>query len=310
MLALAAAPTLAQSYPARSVRVIVPFSAGGGTDFIGRTVTQRLSELWRQPVVVDNRPGGTTVIGSDIVAKSVPDGYTLLVTPVPFSIIPSFFAKLPFDPISDFEPIALFNTAPLVMVVNPVVPARSVKDLIGIAKSKPGILNFGSSGNGSSNHLAGELFNTMAGVRMVHVPYKGSAQVLTDLVGGHVDVAITTLTSSVALIKSGKLRPLAITSLERFPAMPAIPTLHESGLKGFQAVAWNGLSAPARTPKHIIEKINADVVKVVQSPEVVERFRNEGAIAAIGTADDFKSFVRSEIAKWRKVIQAAGIKPN
>ena len=296
----------AQSYPARPVRVIVPFPPGG-TDFIGRVVMQKLSELWGQPVVVENRPGGTTVIGSDIVAKAVPDGYTLLVTPVPFAIVPSISRKLPYDPLKDFEPVALFNITPLVFVVNPTVPARSVRELIALAKAKPGVLNFGTSGIGSSNHLAGELFNVMAGVRIAHIPYKGSAPALIDLVGGHVDLVVSTLTSAVPLIKADKLRPLAVTSLRRSGEWSTIPTLDESGLKGFQAVAWNGLTAPARVPKDIVSRINADVARVLTLPDVIEKFKNEGAEPASMSAAEFGAFLREELAKWGKVVQFAKI---
>jgi tripartite-type tricarboxylate transporter receptor subunit TctC len=310
LLATACGAAHGQSYPARSVRMVVPFPAGGGTDFIGRTVGARLSELWGQPVVMDNRPGATTVLGAEIVARSPPDGYTLLVTPVPFSIVPNLQARLPFDPLKDFEPIALYNIAPLVLIVNPIVPVKTVQDLIALARSKPGVLNFGTSGTGSSNHLAGELFNAMAGVRITHVPYKGSPPALVDLVGGHVDLAVTTLTSAVGLIKSGKVRPVAVTSLKRSSAMPEIPTMDESGLKGFQADAWNGISAPARTPREIVTRINADVARVLQMPDVIEKFRNEGAEPAAMAPEQFAAFVRSEIAKWGKVIRLANIRPE
>jgi tripartite-type tricarboxylate transporter receptor subunit TctC len=303
---LATTTANAQTYPSRAVRVVVPFPPGG-TDFIGRVVCQKLNEAWGQPVVVENRPGGTTVIGTDIVAKAPPDGYTLLVTPVPFAIVPSISPKLPYDPLKDFEPIALFNITPLVFVVNPVVPARSIKDLIALARAKPGLLNFATSGVGSSNHLAGELFNVMAGVKIVHVPYKGSAPAMIDLVGGHVDLAVTTLTSAVPLIKAGKLRPLAVTSLQRSPQYADIPTMDESGLKGFQAVAWNGLSAPARTPKDIVNRINADVAKALQSPDVIEKFRNEGAQPVSMSPAEFAAFIRDELAKWNKVVTFAKI---
>lgn len=295
-----------QAYPARAVRVVVPFPPGG-TDFIGRVVSQKLSEFWAQPVVVENRAGGTTVIGTEIVAKAPPDGYTLLVTPVPFAIVPNIASKLPYDPLKDFEPIALFNITPLVFVVNPTVPARSAKDLIALAKARPGGLNFATSGVGSSNHLAGELFNVMAGVKIVHVPYKGSAPAMIDLVGGHVDLAVTTLTSAVQLIKAGKLRPLAVTSLQRSPEYPEIPTMDESGLKGFQAVAWNGLSAPAKTPRDIINKINADVARALRSPDVIDKFRNEGAQPVVMSATDFSTFIRDELAKWGRVVKFAKI---
>jgi tripartite-type tricarboxylate transporter receptor subunit TctC len=298
----------AQSYPSRAVRLIVPFAAGGSTDIIARTIGQKLNEAWGQPVVVDNRPGGSTVIGTDAVAKAAPDGHTLLITPAPFTIVPSLIAKLPYDPARDFEPVTLINTTPLVVVVHPGVPAKTINELISLAKKKPGTLNYGSSGSGGSNHLAGELFNAMAGVKMVHVPYKGNAPALADLVGGHVDVVFNGLTSAMPLIKSGRLRALAVTSLQRSAALPGMATLDELGLKGFQAVAWNGLTAPARTPKDIIAKLNAEVLKIVRSPELAERLKAEGSDPVGNSPDQYAAFLREEIAKWRKVIRFAGIK--
>ena len=298
----------AQSYPVKPVRLVVPFAAGGSTDIIARTVGQKLNEMWGQPVVVDNRPGGSTVIGTDAVAKAPPDGHTLLITPAPFTIVPSLIAKLPYDPARDFEPVTLINTTPLVVVVHPGVPAKSIKELVALAKRKPGALNYGSSGSGGSNHLAGELFNAMAGVKMVHIPYKGNAPALADLVGGHVDVVFNGLTSAMPLIKSGRLRALAVTSLRRSAALSDMPTLDELGLKGFQAVAWNGLTAPARTPKDIVGKLNADVLKVVRSPELAERLKAEGSDPVGNSPDQYAAFLRDEIAKWRKVIRFAGIK--
>ena len=304
----AAAPVRAQTYPAKAVRLIVPFAAGGSTDIIGRVIAQKLNEMWGQPVLVDNRAGGSTVIGTEIVAKAPPDGHTLLVTPAPFTIVPSLMQKLPYDPHKDFEPITLINTTPLVVVVHPGVPAKSIKELVALAKAKPGALNYGSSGSGGSNHLAGELFNAMAGVKMVHVPYKGNAPALTDLVGGHVDVVFNGLTSALPLIKSGKLRALGVTSLNRSAALPGSPTLDESGLKGFQAVAWNGLTAPARTPKAVIDKINADVMKVIRSPELVEKLKAEGSDPVGSSVEQYARFLREEIAKWNKVIKFANIR--
>jgi tripartite-type tricarboxylate transporter receptor subunit TctC len=298
----------AQSYPAKPVRLVVPFAAGGSTDIIARVLGQKLNEMWGQPVLVDNRAGGSTVIGTEIVAKAPPDGHTLLVTPAPFTIVPSLAAKLPYDPQKDFEPITLINTTPLVVVVHPGVPAKSVKELAALAKSKPGVLNYGSSGSGGSNHLAGELFNSMAGVKMVHVPYRGNAPALTDLVGGHVDVVFNGLTSALPFIKSGKLRALGVTGLERSSTLPAVPTLDEAGLKGFQAVAWNGLSAPARTPKNVIDKINADVLKVIRAPELVEKLKAEGSDPVGSSVEQYTRFLREEIAKWNKVIRLANIK--
>jgi tripartite-type tricarboxylate transporter receptor subunit TctC len=305
---LAASSAVAQTFPSKAVRLVVPFAAGGSTDIIGRTLGQKLNEMWGQPVVVDNRPGGSTVIGTDVVAKAAPDGHTLLITPAPFTIVPSLVAKLPYDPAKDFEPITLINTTPLVIVVHPGVPAKSVKELIALAKRRPGALNYGSSGSGGSNHLAGELFNAMAGVKLVHIPYKGNAPALIDLIGGHVDVVFNGLTSAMPFIKSGKLRALAVTSIARAGSLPEMPTLDELGLRGFQAVAWNGLTAPARTPKDIIARINADVLKVVRSPELVERLKAEGSDPVGNSPAEYSAFLRDEIAKWARVIRFAGVK--
>jgi tripartite-type tricarboxylate transporter receptor subunit TctC len=309
-LALTAGAACAQTYPAKAVRLVVPFLAGGSTDIVGRTVAQKLSEMWGQQVFVDNRPGGGTTIGTDMVAKAAPDGYTLLVTPAPFTINPSLLAKLPYDALNDFAPITLINTTPLVMVVHPGVPAKNVKELIALAKAKPGKLNFGSSGTGGSNHLAGELFDAMAGVKMVHIPYKGNAGALTDIVGGHLDVVYNGITSAIALIRGGKLRALAVTSLQRSAALPEVPTLDESGLKGFEAVAWNGLTAPAKTPRDVILKINADVIKIVNSPELKERLKADGSDPVGNSPEQYAAFLRNEIAKWAKVIKFANVKPE
>ena len=300
----------AQTYPTKAVRLVVPFLAGGSTDIVGRTVAQKLSEMWGQQAFVDNRPGGGTTIGTDMVAKAAPDGYTLLVTPAPFTINPSLLAQLPYDALNDFAPITLINTTPLVMVVNPGVPAKNVKELIALAKARPGKLNFGSSGTGGSNHLAGELFDAMTGVKMVHIPYKGNAGALTDIVGGHLDVVYNGITSAVALIRGGKLRALAVTSLQRSAALPDVPTLDESGLKGFEAVAWNGLSAPAKTPRDVIMKINADVIKIVNSPELKERLKADGSDPVGNSPEQYAAFLRNEITKWARVIKVANVKPE
>ena len=298
----------AQTYPAKTVRLIVPFAAGGSTDIMGRLVAQKLSEAWGQQVIVDNRPGGSTVIGTDIVAKSAPDGHTLLVTPAPFTIVPSLLKKLPYDPARDFEPITLINTTPLVVVVNPGVPAKNIRELIALAKARPGVLNFGSSGSGGSNHLAGELFNAMANVRIMHVPYKGNAPALTDLIGGHVDIVFNGLTSALQYIKSGRLRALAVTSLKRSAALPEMPTLDESGLKGFQAVAWNGLTGPAGTPRVAVDRAASDVARIMKSPELAAYLQREGSDPVGSTTAEYRAFLTDEIAKWKKVIARAGIK--
>jgi tripartite-type tricarboxylate transporter receptor subunit TctC len=298
----------AQNYPNRPVRFVVPFAAGGSTDIVARTLGAKLNEVLGQSFIVDNRPGGGTVIGTETVARSPADGYTLLVVPAPFTINPSLLPKLPYDPLNDFTPVTLINTTPLVVVVNPSVPARNIKELITLAKAKPGMLNYGSSGTGGSNHLAGELFQAMAGVKMVHVPYKGNAPALTDLVGGHVDLVFNGLTSAFPLIKSGKLRPLAMTSMRRSEVLPEMPTLDESGLKGFEAVAWNGLAGPAKIPQEAVDRLSSAVRKVLTNPEMRERLRSEGSDPVGSTPAEFAQFLRNEITKWGKVIKLSGAK--
>jgi tripartite-type tricarboxylate transporter receptor subunit TctC len=308
VLLLAALGAQARAFPDRPVRLVVPYTAGGSTDLIARALGHELSAMWGQPVVIDNRPGAGTIIASDIVARSAPDGHTLLVTTTSFTIVPSLTARLPYDPDKDFEPITLLSTTPLVLVVNPSVPARSVTELIALAKARPGQLHFGSAGSGGSNHLAGELFNAMAGVKLVHIPFKGNAPALNDLVGGHVDVLFNGLPSAIPLIKAGKLRPLAVTSLTRAGALPDVPTLDEMGLKGFRAVAWSALSAPARTPEAVIAKISADARKVLHTPALVQRLKAEGSDPVGNSPEEFAAFLREETVTWRKVIELAGIK--
>jgi tripartite-type tricarboxylate transporter receptor subunit TctC len=298
----------AQNYPSKPVRLIVPFAAGGSTDVIARILAPKLSEVWGQQVIVDNRPGGNTVIGTDIVAKSPPDGHVLLVTPAPFTVVPSVLTKLPYDPAKDFEPITLINTTPMGFVVHPGVPAKNLKELIALAKARPGQMNFGSSGSGGVPHLSGELLNTMAGLKIIHVPYKGNAPALADLVGGPVDMAFNGLTSVMAFIKSGRLRVLGVTSLTRTAALPEVPTFDEQGLKGFQAVAWNGLTAPARTPKEAIVRIQEASARIIKSPELAEQLKRDGSDPVGSTTAEFTAHLRDEVVKWKKVLDRAGIK--
>jgi len=298
----------AQAYPSKAVRLVVPFAAGGSTDIMGRLVAQKLSEVWGQQVIVDNRPGGSTTIGTDIVAKSAPDGHTLLVTPAPFTIVPSLLKKLPYDPAKDFTPITLINTTPLVVIVHPGVPVKNIKELIALAKARPGVLNFGSSGSGGSNHLAGELFNAMANVKITHVPYKGNGPAMIDLLGGHIDMAYNGLTSAMQHIKSGKLRALGVTSLKRSAALPEMPTVDEQGVKGFQAIAWNGLTGPAGIPKAAVDRVAGDVARLMKSPELVEFLKREGSDPVGSSTAEYTAFLSSEITKWKKVIERAGIK--
>jgi len=309
VLALIAAGAGAQSYPTKPIRLVVPFPAGGTTDILAREVGQRLSLSLGQSVVVDNRPGAGGNIGSELVAKSAPDGYTLLMATVgTHAINPSLYAKMPYDHVKDFAPVVLVAGVPNVLEVTPSLPVNSVADLIKLAKEKPGQINFASSGNGTSIHLSGELFKTMAGVDMTHVPYKGSAPALTDLIGGQVQVMFDNLPSSLPQIKAGKLRAIAVTSAERAPALPNVPTIAESGLPGFEATSWFGLVAPAGTPPAIIARINADVNQWLQSPEAREKLLAQGAAAAGGTPEQFAAYIRTETEKWARVVKASGAK--
>jgi len=309
LLMLGAAGALAQNYPAKPIRLVVPFPAAGTTDILAREVAQRLSVLWGQSVVVDNRPGAGGNIGSDLVAKSAPDGYTLLMGTVgTHAINPSLYSKMPYDHVKDFTPVILVAGVPNVLEVTPSLPVNSVADLIKLAKEKPGQLNFASSGSGTSIHLSGELFKAMAGVDMTHVPYKGSAPAITDLMGGQVQLMFDNLPSSLGQIKAGKLRAIAVTSAQRAAALPNVPTIAESGVPGFEASSWFGILAPAGTPPAIVARINADVNQWLQSAEAKDKLLAQGAVAAGGTPADFAAHIRAETEKWAKVVKISGAK--
>ena len=301
----------AQSYPNRTIRLVVPFPAAGTTDILARAAAQKLTEAFGQSVVVDNRPGAAGNIGSDLVAKSAPDGYTLLMGTVgTHAINPSLYSKMPYDHVKDFVPVVLVAGVPNVLVVNPALPVNSVADLIKLAKDKPGQINFASSGSGTSIHLSGELFKTMAGVDITHVPYKGSSPALIDLIGGQVQIMFDNLPSALPQIKAGKLRAIAVTSLKRAPVLPDVPTISESGLPGFEASSWFGVLAPAGTPAPIVARINAEVNKWLQSAEAREKLLSQGAEAAGGTPEHFGALIKKDIELWRKVVQKAGVKPE
>jgi len=304
---LSAAQTPA--YPMKPIRLVVPFPPGGATDIIARAVAQKLSETWGQSIVVDNRPGAGGNIGTELVAKAPPDGYTLEMGTVgTHAINASLYAKIPFDNVKDFVPIILVAGVPNVLEVTPSLPVNSVQELITYAKANPGKLNFASSGNGTSIHLSGELFKVMTGVQMTHVPYKGSAPALQDLIAGQVQLMFDNLPPSLPQIKSGKLRALAVTSATRAPALPDVPTVAESGLPGFEASSWFGLLAPAGTPPAIIAKINAEVAAWLASPEGKEKLASIGANAAGGSPEDFARHIQAETAKWAKVVKESGAK--
>ena len=298
----------AQSYPAKAVRMIVPFPPGGGTDYTARLIGQKLSELWAQPVVIENRPGASTIIGSEIVVKSPPDGYTLLMGSTNHTINPSLIAKLPYDTIKDFAPITVCVTSSYVVVVHPSLPVKSVKELIALAKARPGEINYASSGSSGPQHIAGELFKLMAKVNMTHVPYKGGGPAVVALLGGHVQMQFSTPVSALPHVKTGKLRPLAVTGLKRSEAVPELPTISEAALPGYEAVTWWGLFAPARTPRDIVNKIHGDVVKVLQTADTREKLAREGVSPAGTTPEQFAAMIDKDIVTLGKVVKAANVK--
>ena len=303
------AAAAADAYPAKPVRFVVAFPPGGGTDIIARSIAQKLTERIAQQVVVDNRPGAGGNIGTDIVAKSAPDGYTMLMGSAgPLAINASLFGKMPFDPIKDLAPVTLAASTPNVLVVHPSLRAATVKELIALAKARPGEINFASSGHGTPAHLAGELFNSMAGVKMVHVPYKGAAPALADLLGGQVQLMFSTMPPALPHVKDGKLRALAVTSAKRSPAAPDLPTLDEIALPGFEANTWHGVVVPAGTPATIVARLNREIVAILHLPEVVERLSGQGAEPVGSTPEEFAAYIRSETLKWAKVVRDSGAK--
>ena len=308
LCALSLAPVAAaQTYPAKPVRIIVPYAAGGNTDFTARALAEKLGDVYKRQFIVENRPGGATNIGTEAVAKAAPDGYTLLMGGASNAINMSLFNKLPYDTLRDFEPIALCVKGANVLAIHPSLPAKNTKEFIALAKSQPGKLNFASSGLGSSNQMAGELLKMMTGINIVHVPYKGNAPAVTDLLGGHVEMIFSGVPAVQPHMQSGRIRGIAIGSLKRFPAVPDLPTFDESGVKGYEATTWFGLMAPAKTPKEILTRLNADVDKAIRSPDVKERFINDGLEPMGGSAESFAKFIRAEIDKYAKVIKAVGI---
>ncbi len=296
----------AQAYPARPVRIIVPYPPGGATDVMARTVAQKLNESWQHAVVVENKPGASGSVGSEIVAKSAPDGYTLLVQGTQHAINLSLYKQLPYDTLRDFVPINYIASAPFLLVLHPSVPANTVAELIAYIKARPGGLNYGSSGVGGGAHLAGEIFKTAAGVPLTHIPYKGAAPAMADLLGGQVTMVFDPIPTSITQVRAGRLKALAITSAKRSALMPELPTVAESGLPGFDVSAWFGLYGPAAMPKDIAIKLNAEVNRILQLPEVKEKFAGLGAESMIMNTDQFAVHLRAEIAKFAKAIKDSG----
>ena len=299
---------LAQNYPAKPIRMIVAYPPGGGTDIVGRMVAQKLAGNFGQTVVIDNRGGAAGNIGSEIAARSAPDGYTVLMGNVaPNAINVSLYARLAYDPVRDFAPVSLVASTPNILVVQPSLPVKAVSDLVALAKARPGALNYPSAGLGSSSHLAGELFDSIAAVKMVHIPYKGGGPALTDLLGGQVQLMFATMPAAMPHVRSGRLRAIAVTSAKRSQAMPELPTIGET-LQGYEASTWYGLLAPAGTPRAIVMALHAEIVKILRVAETKERLLAQGFEPVGGTPAEFGAYIKAEIAKWAAVIKAAGIR--
>ncbi len=297
----------AQGYPVKPIRVVVPYAPGGSTDVVMRIVAPRMSESLGQQVVVENRPGGSSTIGLDIAAKSPPDGYTLGVANITFGANPSLFKKMPFDSEKDLLPVSLVSIVTLVLTVHPSVPARSVKQLIALAKDKPGSLNYGSAGNVSANHLATERFSYMTGIKMVHIPYKGGGPAVISIVSGETAILMATIPSSIQHFQSGRLIPLAVTSPKRNAALPDIPSIAEAGVPGYEAIEWNGVMVPAGTPPAVISRLHQAIARALAVPEVKERILALGADPVGSSPEEFGAFIKKEIATWSKVIKEVGI---
>jgi tripartite-type tricarboxylate transporter receptor subunit TctC len=308
LVLLAAQAALAESYPKKPITIVVPYPPGGPTDIVARVVGQKLGDRLGQQVIVDNRPGAGGNIGAALVARAAPDGYTLLLGTTAHAINPSVFPALNYDILKDFSPVVLLTSLPLVVITNASVPAKNVQELVALAKSKQGQLTYASSGNGQSTHLAAELFKTMTGAPMTHVPYKGSAPALTDVAGGQVSVMFDTLLSAMPHIKSGRLKALAVTSAKRSASAPELPTVAESGVPGYEAVAWSGLLAPAHTPPEIVAKLNTEINVILGQPDVQKRFLNDGAEPVGGSPEQFSTHISSEVQKWATVAKLSGAK--
>jgi len=307
LLAPPCAAAFAQQYPARPVRIVIPFTAGSAADIIARAMEPQMREKLGQSLVIDNRGGAGGNIAAELTAKSPADGYTIMMGTIgTHAINASLYSKLPYDPVKDFTPIALVGESPNVLVLNPRVPANSIKELIALAKSKPGLLNYGSSGAGTSVHLSGELFNTLAGVKMVHVPYKGATEALTALLGGQLDLMFASLSSATPLIKSGRLKAFAVTGERRSPTIPELPTMIEAGLPGFVAVAWYGLVGPAGLQPNVVATLNAAALAALATPEVKDRLFAAGVEVRTSTPQEFARLINAEIRKWAKVVRASG----
>jgi len=297
----------AQEFPVRAVRIIVPSSPGGGTDILARQLAAKLTERWGQQVVVDNRPGAGQMIGISLVAKSPPDGYTVVMTATPLALNTALYKKVPYDPIRDFAPVTQVAAMPNLLVAHPALPVRNVKQLIALAKSRPGEVAYASSGFGTGPHLSMELFNYMTGIRVLHVPYKGTGPGLLDAISGHVQLLMSTLLPPLPHLKSGRLRALGVTSAKRVSSLPDVPAIAEGGAPGYDVVGWYGVAVPAGTPQPVVAKLNADFVAAIHTPEIRERLAADGAEAVGSKPEEFGALIKSEIERWSKVVEVAKI---
>jgi tripartite-type tricarboxylate transporter receptor subunit TctC len=310
LLAGESAAQSAANYPAKPIRYIVGYTPGGTADMLARAVGQKLTEAWGQQVIVENRPGAGTNIGTELAAKSPPDGYTLFMPTVANAINPTLYAKLTYDPIRDFAYVTNYAKVPGIVVCHPSVPVKNAKDLIALARAQPNALRHGSTGIGSPHHLAAEIFKSMTGVKMIHVPYRGASPALVDVVAGHIEIYFGAMVSTIPHVKSGRLRALGVTSLKRVAAAGETPTLNEQGLKGFETGSWFGMAVPAGTPRDIIMKLHAQANRAIAAPDIRDRMSAEGAEFVGDTPEQFTAFVKSEIAKWAKAVKASGAKPE
>ena len=311
LAAVGAGNAAAQNYPVKPIKLIVPFTPGGSTDILARLIGQKLGEAWSVNVIIDNRPGAGGNIGVELTAKSAPDGYTLVMGHIgTFGVNPTLYAKLPYDPIRDFQPITLVAKIPNMLAVNPSVPARSVKELVALAKAKPGFLNFGSGGNGSAAHLAGEYFKLLAKINIVHIPYRGTAPAVVDLMAGQIGMMITGVPPLLQQVKAGKLRGLAVATAERLPLLPELPTIADAGVPGYEATQWYGILAPAGTPRAVVNKLNEGIVQALARPEAKERLAADAAEPVGNTPEQFGAFIKAEIARWAPVVKASGARPD
>jgi tripartite-type tricarboxylate transporter receptor subunit TctC len=298
----------AQQYPARTIRFVSPFPPGGGNDTLSRLIGDKLSEQMGQRIIVDNRPGANTILGTEILAKSPPDGYTFALVPNTFSTNPSFYPRLPYDTLRDFTPVGQVAQSPQMLVVHPSLPVKTLKDLLALARARPGQVSYGTSGNGSVGHLATLLLGTMTGISFLHVPYKGTATAVNDLMGGHIPLMMSSMLATLPQVRAGRLRAIALTSAQRAKTIPEVPTIAEAGVPGYETTLWYGIIAPARTPEAIVKRVNAELAAALRNPDVIEKLSTQAVEPFHTSPEQFATLIRVELEKWAKVIKAGAIK--